>query len=70
MTRDTKDFDIFMRSSDAGRAKDFSRKGFHAAMAFAHWLAKIHHGEAFIDVIFNPAGQGLCPVDDRWFQNA
>ncbi len=70
VTRDTKDFDIFMRSPDVDRALQvFRDRGFHAAIAFPHWLAKIHHGEAFIDVIFN-SGNGLCQVDDRWFQNA
>lgn len=70
VTRDTKDFDIFMRSSDVDRTLQvFRENGFNAVMAFPHWLAKIHHGEAFIDVIFN-SGNGLCPVDDRWFRNA
>lgn len=68
--RDTKDFDIFMRASDVESAlRLFREKGFHSAMAFSHWLAKIHHGEVFIDIIFN-SGNGLCAVDDRWFENA
>lgn len=70
ITRDTKDFDIFMRESDVDAAlRLFREKGFHASVAFSHWLAKIHHGEAFIDIIFN-SGNGLCPVDEQWFQNA
>jgi hypothetical protein len=33
------------------------------------WLAKIHHQEWFIDLIFN-SGNGLCPVDNEWFSRA
>ncbi len=61
------DFDIFMRSPDVTAPAGFSGSGFPRRHSLPHWLAKIHHGEAFIDVIFN-SGNGLCQVDDRWFQ--
>ena len=38
-------------------------------MAFHHWLAKAHHGDKFIDVIFN-SGNGVAEVDDEWFAHA
>jgi len=66
--RDTKDFDIFVRPSDVERAlKAFHAAGYRAEVTFAHWLAKAHHGEAFIDLIFS-SGNGACPVDDAWFR--
>ena len=38
-------------------------------MPFPHWLAKVHAGDAFIDVIFS-SGNGQLPVDDEWFTYA
>jgi hypothetical protein len=68
--RDTKDFDLMMRPNDVARAIEmFRAEGYRAEMPFPHWLAKAHHGEAFIDIIFN-SGNGLCGVDDRWFEHA
>lgn len=70
VARDTKDFDIMVSHEDVDRVLQIFRDhGYRADLAFPHWLAKVHHGETFIDVIFN-SGNGLCPVDDRWFQNA
>jgi hypothetical protein len=68
--RDTKDFDLMLRPADVPRALTLFREaGYHAEISFPHWLAKAHHGEAFIDIIFN-SGNGLCGVDDRWFDHA
>jgi len=65
--RDTKDFDLFLRERDVAPAvAAFERAGYKAALTFPHWLAKVHHGDAFIDLIFR-AGNGLCDVDDGWF---
>jgi hypothetical protein len=65
--RDTKDFDLFLRERDIEPAvMAFERAGYKAALTFPHWLAKVHHSDAFIDLIFR-AGNGLCPVDDDWF---
>ncbi len=70
VARDTKDFDIMVDERDVPRTlQTFRDKGFRADLTFPHWLAKVHHGETFIDVIFN-SGNGICPVDERWFQNA
>lgn len=68
--RDTKDFDLMLRPSDVDRALQVCRAaGFRADYAFSHWIAKIHLGEHFIDLIYR-AGNGLCEVDDRWFAAA
>jgi hypothetical protein len=65
--RDTKDFDLMLRPHDVERALKACREaGFRADYAFSHWLAKVHFGEHFIDLIYR-AGNGLCEVDDGWF---
>jgi hypothetical protein len=68
--RETKDFDIFARPRDLRRVLEMlTRCGFRTEIAFHHWLAKAHHGEKFIDVIYN-SGNGLAEVDDEWFAHA
>lgn len=68
--RDTKDFDLMLRPGDVERALQACREaGFRAEFAYSHWIAKIHHGDRFIDLIYR-AGNGLCEVDDEWFQVA
>ena len=70
ISRTTKDFDIFVRPRDVQRVLDvLQRVGFKTEIAFTHWLAKAHHGEKFIDVIFS-SGNGLAEVDDEWFAHA
>jgi hypothetical protein len=67
--RNTKDLDLMVLREDVERALEVLRdEGYRTAMTFSHWLAKVHYGEAFIDIIFN-AGNGLCPVDDLWFRH-
>jgi len=46
-----------------------TRCGFKTEIAFDHWLAKAHHGEKFIDVIYS-SGNGIAEVDDEWFAHA
>jgi hypothetical protein len=68
--RDTKDLDCMLRRRDVDATlKAFRDRGFKAEYAFPHWLAKVYHGEHFIDLIYC-AGNGLCPVDDQWFANS
>ena len=68
--RTTKDFDIFVRPRDVRRVLDVLRAAAsEREIAFHHWLAKAHHGEKFIDVIFN-SGNGVAEVDDEWFAHA
>ncbi len=47
----------------------FRDAGFRSEVAFPHWIAKAHHGEYYLDIIYN-SGNGLCPVDDDWFHFA
>lgn len=68
--RDTKDFDVFVREKDVRPALEaFERAGFESEITFPHWLAKAHCGDCFVDLIFR-AGNGLCDVDDAWFERA
>ncbi len=70
ISRTTKDFDIFVRPRDVDRVLNvLVQAGFKTEVAFTHWLAKAHHGEKFIDVIYS-SGNGVCEVDDEWFTHA
>jgi len=70
ISRETKDFDIFVRLRDVQRVLDvLTRSGFKTEMAFSHWLAKAYHGDKFIDVIFS-SGNGVADVDDEWLAHA
>jgi hypothetical protein len=70
VARDTKDLDVFLRRRDLGLALAvLSNAGFETALTFPHWLAKSFSGTHFVDVIFDSAN-GVCPVDDEWFQHA
>lgn len=68
--RDTKDFDIFVRPSDAERAlAAFAEAGFRTEMTASHWLGKARENDLYIDVIFS-SGNGVATVDDVWFDRA
>ena len=70
ISRTTKDFDIFVRPRDVQRVLDvLTRAGFRTEIAFSHWLAKAHHADKFIDVIFS-SGNAAAEVDDEWFVHA
>jgi hypothetical protein len=70
ISRTTKDFDIFVRPRDVQRVLDvLGRVGFKTEVTFTHWLAKAHHGDKFIDIIFN-SGNAVALVDDEWFAHA
>lgn len=70
ITRQTKDFDLFLRPGDIERAlAHFSADGFEADLTFPHWLGKATCGDQCIDLIFR-AGNGMCEVDDAWFERA
>ena len=67
--RMTKDLDLFIRREDYERvAALMQAQGWQCDLAYPHWLAKVYAGEDFIDLIFN-SGNGLTPVDERWFRN-
>ena len=72
IVRHTKDFDVFVRKIDVQRALEaFEQRGFRTETVFPHWLAKAFkpRSEDFVDVIFS-SGNGLCEVDDSWFEHA
>jgi predicted nucleotidyltransferase len=67
--RSTKDLDLFIRRADYERVAELARaEGWHAELAYPHWLAKVYAGDDFVDLIFN-SGNGVTPVDDRWFHD-
>jgi hypothetical protein len=67
--RSTKDLDLFIRREDYDRiAQLMQAQGWRTELSYPHWLAKVHAGEEFIDLIFN-SGNGLTPVDARWFRD-
>jgi len=66
--RQTKDLDIFIRRGDRGSLCDLlDRAGYQTEVTHPHWLAKAFRQENYIDIIFG-SGNGLCPVDEDWFQ--
>jgi hypothetical protein len=73
IVRHTKDLDIFVRRTDVRRViRLFERHGSYAELIFPHWLGKVFNTldpTAFVDVIFG-SGNGLCRVDDGWFDHA
>jgi hypothetical protein len=68
--RHTKDLDVFVRRSDHPRLLEIlSGAGFATELTFPHWLAKVRHGDTFVDIIFG-SGNALVEVDDGWFEHA
>jgi hypothetical protein len=68
--RHTKDFDVFIRRDDFGRAAwAFRKEGYTAELTFPHWLGKAYKGDDFVDLIFS-AGNGVAEVDEHWFDRA
>jgi predicted nucleotidyltransferase len=70
VSRQTKDFDLYLRPQHIDLALDaLKRAGYETEKTFPHWLAKAERGRDCIDLIFR-AGNGLCEVDDSWFERA
>lgn len=68
--RDTKDLDVFCKSSDYPRIlKHFAEKGYRPEVHDVRWIAKVFKGEYFIDLIFNSVNN-VCTVDNTWFEFA
>lgn len=68
--RDTKDLDIFCKSSDYPLIlKFFGERGYRTELTDARWIAKVFNGEYYIDIIFDTPS-GICSVDDSWFIHA
>jgi hypothetical protein len=70
VSRHTKDFDLYLRPQHVDLALDaLKRAGYKTKKTFPHWLAKAGRGRDYVDLIFR-AGNGLCEVDDSWFERA
>lgn len=70
IVRHTKDLDVFVKQEDREAAIDvFARGGYRTEITWPHFLAKAMTEGAFVDIIYN-SGNGLCPVDDAWFEHA
>jgi predicted nucleotidyltransferase len=70
VSRRTKDFDLYVRPHHVRTAMDaLASAGYKTEMTFPHWLAKAGRGRDHVDLIFR-AGNGLCEVDDSWFERA
>jgi len=68
--RSIKDMDIFISRKSLDRAfQALNEAGFRTELTFPHWLGKVFYQEMFIDIIFS-SGNGLCEVDDIWFERA
>ena len=70
VTRDTKDFDIFVRPGDLDRVEGVLAAAGCTVERFApFWLSKARLGADFIDIIHS-SGNGIATVDDLWFDHA
>ena len=70
VSRRSKDFDLYVRPHHIDAAIEaLARAGYKTEKTFPHWLAKAGRGRDYIDLIFR-AGNGLCEVDDSWFERA
>lgn len=68
--RDTKDLDIFCKSSEYPKIlKAFGEQGYRTELTDVRWLAKVFHGDYFIDIIFDTVNN-ICTVDDSWYERA
>jgi hypothetical protein len=68
--RHTKDLDLYVQPTHVRQTLEvFTAAGYRAEIVFSHWLAKAHHGDDFVDIIFG-SGNGVCSVDDAWFDHA
>lgn len=68
--RDTKDLDIFCKSNEYPKIlKLFAAAGYHVELTDVRWLAKVFHGDYFIDIIFDSVNH-ICTVDDSWYDHA
>jgi hypothetical protein len=70
VSRSTKDFDLYVRPNHVKAAlRALTRAGYKTEVPFPHWLAKATYEGDILDLIFR-AGNGLCEVDDSWFDRA
>jgi hypothetical protein len=70
VVRDTKDLDVFCKTSDhVHLLHALSEAGYATEITDATWLAKAFYGDHLLDLIFG-SRNNVCPVDDSWFEHA
>jgi len=70
VARHTKDFDLFVRPSDANRALEaLARAGYSTDMTSDLWIGKAFQDDLYVDIIFR-SGNGVQEVTDTWFEHA
>ncbi len=74
IVRHTKDFDTFVRAQDVDKAlRAFDEAGYRTEKTHPHWVAKAfsisNDDPDFVDLIYG-SGNGICPVDDAWFDHS
>lgn len=70
LVRRTKDLDVFALREDVdGLMRFLVAAGYETEVRFPHWISKAHKGGHVIDIIFG-SGNGICAVDQKWFDAA
>src|SRR5262249_24569953 len=70
ISRATKDLDLFCRPGDYPRIlTHFQVLARRVSIEDERWIAKVHAGEYFFDVIF-ASWDGTIPVGEDWFHHA
>src|SRR5215471_13602821 len=70
ISRATKDLDLFCRPGDYPRIlAHFQRLGHRIRIEDERWIAKVHAGDHFFDVIFASWDETI-PVGEDWFRHA
>ena len=68
--RDSKDLDLVLEAPNAlAVLQVFSALGYRTELCFPHWLGKIFGDSYVVDIIFS-SGNGLCHVDNDWFEHS
>lgn len=70
IVRPTKDLDVFCKAGDYPKILAFfQERGYTTAVEDERWIAKVHQGGRFFDVIFNMSN-ATVPITDEWFAGA
>lgn len=70
VVRRTKDLDVFALRKDVdGLMRFLAAAGYETEVRFPHWISKAHKSGHVIDIIFG-SGNGICAVDQKWFDAA
>jgi hypothetical protein len=66
----TKDLDLFLRPGDLEAALGaLDGEGYRTELTSPIWIGKAFDADEIVDLIFS-SGNGLCTVDDAWFEHA